>query len=138
MTDQACLFCKIVAGDIPARVVEKDEWTIAFLDVHPRAFGHIVVIPKHHSETLVGLPDREVAPLFMMVKRMSARALKAFGADGLTIGVNHGAVSGQAVPHLHVHVIPRFVGDGGGSIHSVVQDPGTIDLEEVAKKLGMP
>ncbi len=132
-----CLFCKIASHEIPARIIAEDDRAIAFLDVHPRAPGHTVVIPKHHTPTLPELPDGEIVPLFQMVKKVSGRVLKALSADGLTIGINHGSVSGQTVPHLHVHVIPRFFSDGGGSVHGVVPDPKPINIDEVAKKLGI-
>ena len=132
-----CLFCKLAIHEIPAKVVYEDDHTLAFLDVHPRAAGHTVVIPKHHAPTLTELSDAEVGPLFGAVKRVAEKVLAALEPDGLTIGVNHGTASGQTIPHLHVHIIPRFTDDGGGSIHSIVPDSVSVDLDAVAKKLGI-
>ncbi|MEK7110745.1 MAG: HIT family protein [Patescibacteria group bacterium] len=130
-----CLFCKIVRGEIPALTVAEDDETMAFLDIHPRAPGHTVVISKHHSETLLDLSDDNVAALFRAVKTVSGRVLAALRADGATIGVNHGEVSGQVVPHLHVHILPRFTGDGGDSIQSVVSNQPKESLEEMVERI---
>jgi len=137
MRDATCLFCKLASHEIPAKVVAEDAHTFAFLDVHPRAAGHAVVVSKYHCPTLADLPDDEVGPLFLAVKRVADKVLAGLNAEGLTIGINHGTVSGQTIPHLHIHVIPRNESDGGGSIHSVMPDPEAIDLAEVAKKLGI-
>ncbi len=134
MFNSECLFCKIAVKLVPAEVVYEDERTIAFLDIHPRTEGHTIVISKHHCPVITDLPDSEVDPLFRAVKRVADLAMRAMQADGLTIGVNHGYVSGQAVDHLHVHVLPRFSGDGGGSIHSVVDRPARTPIPEVAQK----
>jgi histidine triad (HIT) family protein len=130
-----CIFCTIVARGIPAEVVFEDEHALAFLDVTPRAPGHTVVVPKRHSPTLLDLPADEVGPLFAAVQTTARRVLAALQADGMTVGVNHGAVSGQTVPHLHVHIIPRFVGDRGGSIHSVVHNPPKESIAAIAERI---
>ncbi len=130
-----CLFCKIAKGEILAQKIAEDDKTVAFLDIHPRAPGHAVVIPKHHSETLLDLPDDDVAALFLAVKAVSRRVLSALRADGATIGINQGEVSGQTVPHLHVHILPRFTNDGGGSVHSVVSNPSAEPPEEMVERI---
>jgi len=135
MTD--CLFCKIATGEIPSYKIYEDNSVMAFLDIHPRAPGHAVIIPRAHYETLLGVPDGEIGPLWIVVKKVAAHIKEALKTDGFTIGMNHGAVSGQTVPHLHVHIMPRFEGDGGKSIHSVVHNPGEIPLEEMVEKLKM-
>ena len=135
MTD--CLFCKIATGEIPSYKIYEDNLVMAFLDIHPRAPGHTVVIPKGHYPTLFELPAECVVPLWSAVKNIAGKAKEALKTDGFTIGMNHGAVSGQTVPPLHVHIMPRFEGDGGKSIHSVVHNPGEIPLEEMVEKLKM-
>lgn len=130
-----CLFCKIAKKEIQGAVIYEDEGVVAFLDIHPRAPGHTMVIPKTHSETLLDLPLEAVAPLFKGVREVTARLKKALCPDGFTIGVNQGQASGQVVDHLHVHIIPRFKGDGGGSIHSVVLNPPRESLQEMAEKI---
>jgi histidine triad (HIT) family protein len=130
-----CIFCKIIAKEIPAYLIHEDDATVAFLDVSPRAPGHAMIIPKHHSPNIVDLPNELVGPLFEAVKKVAERLAKALGPDGFTIGMNQGSISGQSVPHLHVHVMPRFEGDGGGSIHSVVNNPPKEALEEIRTKI---
>lgn len=130
-----CLFCKIGKGEIPSEVVYEDPHTLAFLDIHPRAPGHTVVISKFHSKGLIDLPDEEGDRLWRSVRRVTQAVEGALEADGFTIGINHGSVSGQTVDHLHVHILPRFVGDGGSSIHSVVSNPPTETLKEIGDKI---
>ena len=130
-----CLFCKIAAKEIPAQMIYEDGHTLAFLDVNPRAPGHTMVIPRHHAPTLVELPDEEVGPLFLAVKTVASMLMEKMKPDGVTIGMNQGRASGQEVDHLHVHLIPRSHGDGGGPIQSVVHNPPTESLEEIKKKI---
>lgn len=130
-----CLFCKIARKEFGSAVVYEDGDVLAFLDIHPRAPGHTMVIAKTHSETLLDVPDEAIAPLFKGVKTVTAMLQKALKPDGFTIGINHGKVSGQVIDHLHVHIIPRFKEDGGGSIHSVVSNPPSETLEEIAAKI---
>lgn len=97
--------------------------------------GHTVIIPKIHTANIITADDALLAPIFLTTKRVAGILQDALHPEGFTIGINHGGVSGQTVPHLHVHVIPRYNGDGGGSIHSVVNAPAALSLEEVALKL---
>jgi histidine triad (HIT) family protein len=131
-----CIFCKIGAKEIPATIVMEDEHAYAVLDMHPIAPGHTMVIPKMHAVTLLDLPHEKVGPVFLLVKKMTERLKEVLSADGFTIGINHGDAGGQAVKHLHIHIVPRFKGDGGRSIHSVVSNPGTESVEEIAARLG--
>lgn len=131
----SCLFCSIAQKKIPAEVVYEDADTLAFLDIHPRSLGHTVVIPKLHVEDLVGLPAPAVPPLFLTLRRVTDMISRALHPSGFTIGINQGSVSGQIVPHLHAHIIPRFAGDGGGSIHSAVNNPPKEAIKETAAKI---
>lgn len=135
MAEESCLFCSVAAKGIPAHVVYEDAHALAFLDIHPKAPGHTVVIPKVHAATLMDLPESEIAPVFRAVQKVAVRLRNVLGVDGLTIGINQGEVSGQTVPHLHVHVLPRFHGDRGQSIHSVVDNPPEESLDNLAKKI---
>jgi histidine triad (HIT) family protein len=108
MTD--CLFCRIVAGAVPAQIVLADDVAVAFLDARPVFKGHVLVVPRQHYETLPDLPAGLVGPLFNRVRRLSAAVLPALGAQGSFVALNN-TVS-QSVPHLHVHVVPRTRGDG--------------------------
>ncbi len=130
-----CLFCKIVNKEIPAETIYEDAHTLAFLDIMPKAPGHTMVIPKIHAENILDLPEGEIGPLFASVRKLAERLTRVLKTDGLTIGVNQGKASGQTVEHLHVHLLPRFKSDRGGSIHSVVENPPKESVKEIAKRL---
>ena len=106
----ACVFCAIVAGDLPAHVVAETEHTIAFLDQRPLFPGHTLVVPREHVVTLRDLPDGLLSPFFTEVRRVAAGVEDALGADGTFVAENN--VVSQSVPHLHVHVVPRRRKDG--------------------------
>ncbi len=117
-----CLFCRIVAGEVRAEIVHEGPGAVAFLDTHPAARGHVLVIPRAHAATLLELEDGAVGALFLAVKEVQARVLAALRPRGFNVGWNHGRAGGQHVPHLHVHVLPRYdllgrgvqhLGDGG-------------------------
>lgn len=133
MTD--CLFCKIVKRDIAAEIIFENSNALAFLDIMPRAPGHTLVIPKVHARNILELSDAEVGPLFTAVQKVAERLIQVLKADGLTIGINQGEASGQVVDHLHIHLLPRFKGDRGGSIQSVVQNVPKESLKDIAAKL---
>jgi len=130
-----CLFCKIINKEISAESVHEDDHTLAILDVHPRALGHVLVLPKVHSTTILDLPSEEIGPVFYAVKAVTEKLRRALSPDGFTIGINHGKTAGQAVEHLHIHIIPRWADDGGSSIHGIVMNPPKESLEQVAKKI---
>ncbi len=108
MTD--CLFCRIIAGTVPAQIVLDDDVAVAFLDARPVFKGHVLIAPREHYVTLADLPAGLVGPLFGRVQRLSAAMLPAFGAQGSFVALNN--IVSQSVPHLHVHVVPRTRGDG--------------------------
>ena len=130
-----CIFCSIARKELPAQVVYENEDMIAFLDIHPRAPGHCLVIPKHHYETLLEAPERSLCPLFQGVKAVTGALHDVLRPDGFTIGINHGRASGQEVPHLHIHIIPRFRDDGGLPIQGVVYNIPTDTLDVIAEKV---
>ncbi|MDE2019363.1 MAG: HIT family protein [Patescibacteria group bacterium] len=130
-----CFFCKIANKEVQTAVIYEDEKTMAFLDIHPSAPGHAVVIPKFHAVTILDLPDAELEPLFSTVKKMAALLKGALAPDGITIGMNQGRASGQEVDHLHVHLIPRWHEDGGRAIQSVVNNKSGESVEEVKNKI---
>jgi histidine triad (HIT) family protein len=105
-----CLFCRIIAGDVPAHVVLADSEVVAFLDTRPVFKGHVLAAPRQHHETLASLPEGLIEPLFSRVRRLSAVMPQALGAQGSFVGLNN--TISQSVPHLHVHVVPRTRGDG--------------------------
>lgn len=130
-----CVFCKIVSHAIPAQIVHEDQNTVAFLDIAPRSAGHTVVISKTHAPTLLELPESQIAPLFLTVKRLTGILQNTLHCDGFTIGINHGEEAGQTVNHLHIHIMPRFKGDGGSNMHGVVNKPPIEPLAVIAEKI---
>jgi histidine triad (HIT) family protein len=107
-----CLFCKIIRREIPSTVVYEDAETFAFLDIHPVNPGHTLVIPKVHAAGLLEATPEVAAALMVAVQKI-ARAVKVgMGVDGFNLEQNDGVVAGQAIPHLHVHIIPRRSDDG--------------------------
>lgn len=130
-----CLFCKIASKEIASEVIYEDDHVLAFLDVHPLTAGHTLIVPKRHAENLIDLAPEEVEPLFMAVKKVTTLLEKKLAPKGFTIGINHGKISGQVIDHLHIHVIPRYEGDGGGSIHSVVRCPSNEPISSVKEKV---
>jgi histidine triad (HIT) family protein len=132
---EECIFCKIIRGEIPSHKIYEDEHSFAFLDINPLADGHTMVIPKKHADQLEDLPVEDTGKLFQGVHRVSKALKNSMGAPATTIGINNGEAAGQVVPHLHIHVVPRFSGDGGGHIHSIIQAKITREFDEVARSL---
>jgi len=132
MTD-SCIFCAIVEGRIPSHKVYEDEKTLAFLDIHPSAPGHTLVIPKAHIARVEDLPEEDARSLFAALHKIVGRIQDAVGAPATTIGINNGRESGQEVPHVHIHVIPRNRGDRGGIIQGVSGSPQRLNDEEMAR-----
>jgi len=109
-----CVFCKIIAGDIPCHRVFENEHLLAFLDIAPLARGHTVVIPKAHAERLDQLEPEVVAEIGRQLGRIGRRVVSATAAEGYNVLQNNGSVAGQVVPHVHFHIIPRRSDDGLG------------------------
>ena len=112
-----CVFCKIIAGDIPAKILKETEHSVSFLDAFPVAKGHALVIPKNHREKLQDLDEVENKDLFSLVHQMTSKIDSITGATLLAI--HNGKEAGQEVPHLHVHLIPRSKSDSAGAVHSM-------------------
>ena len=110
-TDPNCLFCKIVAGEIPSVQIAEDDRTLAFMDISPATRGHALVIPKAHAQDLLALPPEDLAACALTAQRVAARAKDVLGADGVNLLNSCGADAWQTVFHFHVHVIPRYAGD---------------------------
>jgi histidine triad (HIT) family protein len=111
MTDPDCLFCKIVAGELPATIVAEDERTVAFMDIHPATRGHALVIPRAHARDLFELDPDDLQAVALAAQRLATRARDNLGADGVNLLSSNGAAAWQTVFHVHVHVIPRYEGD---------------------------
>ena len=111
MFDPDCIFCKIVAGDLPATVVDEDERTIAFMDIAPATRGHALVIPRAHARDLLSVDGEDLRAVALASQRLAARMKGRLGADGVNLINACGAAAWQTVFHFHVHVVPRYNGD---------------------------
>ncbi len=114
MDRDACLFCRIISRSVPAEVVYESAGSVAFLDVHPSARGHVLVVPRAHAPTLLELEDDAIGELFRAVKTVQRMVEVAFRPVAFNVGWNHGRAAGQHVFHLHVHVLPRYEDGGRG------------------------
>lgn len=130
-----CIFCKIGAGEIPCYKVYEDTNSVAFLDIKPHAEGHTVIIPRNHAETVFDLGEEEMQLLMLAVRKTMIKIDGKLHPEGFNVGWNHAPAGGQVVPHLHIHIMPRYTGDGGGSMHSIIKNPGKRGVEEVARLL---
>jgi histidine triad (HIT) family protein len=111
-SDADCIFCKIQAGAMPAARVYEDEKALAFIDIGPIRPGHTLLIPREHHERLTDLPEALAAHLGRLLPRLGRAVVRAADADGFNLHQTNGRCSGQVVPHVHVHIIPRHDDDG--------------------------
>jgi histidine triad (HIT) family protein len=108
---QDCTFCKIVAGEVPATIVDEDERTIAFMDIQPASRGHALVIPRAHAADVHTITHEDLAAVAVAAQRLAAKVRDNLGADGVNLLNSNGAAAWQTVFHFHMHVIPRYAGD---------------------------
>jgi histidine triad (HIT) family protein len=111
MAEPDCIFCKIVAGELPASIVDEDERTIAFMDISPATRGHALVIPRAHTPDLLSIDPPELAAVAVAARRLAIRVKERLGAEGINIINSCGAAAWQTVFHFHLHVIPRYESD---------------------------
>jgi histidine triad (HIT) family protein len=111
MADPACIFCKIVAGELPSTIVDEDERTIAFMDIAPATRGHALVIPRAHATDLLSVEPEDLQAVAIAAQRLAGRMEERLGADGVNLLNSCGASAWQTVFHFHVHVIPRYEDD---------------------------
>jgi len=111
MSDPDCIFCKIVAGELPATIVDEDERTITFMDIAPATRGHALVIPRAHSGDLLSVDPHDLSAVALAAQRLAGSAKERLGADGVNLLNSCGVAAWQTVFHFHVHVIPRYEGD---------------------------
>ena len=128
----ACLFCSIVTGEIPARRIFEDDKAIAFLDINPWKRGHTLVIPRRHVDDLTDA-DQALGEIASAVTSTARLLTERLGADGMNLLSNAGAVAGQEVFHLHLHLVPRYADDPG--LRALFDRDTTIDLDEVQAAL---
>lgn len=131
---QDCIFCAIARGDAPARIVHDDERTLAFMDLFPLTRGHALVIPKVHSDNIFDADPDDAAAVMRTAQKVAQASQAAFAPDGLNLLQTNGAAAMQTVFHLHVHVLPRYVGDGFKV--DFQRKPGSdVELDEAAAAL---
>jgi histidine triad (HIT) family protein len=111
MRDPDCLFCKIVARDIPATLVREDERTVAFMDINPATRGHLLVVPREHAADLLEIGSEDLAACAAAARELAARVSERLEADGVNVLNSCGREAWQTVFHFHLHVIPRYAGD---------------------------
>ena len=111
MSDPDCIFCRIIAGEIPATVIDQDERTIAFMDINPATRGHALVATRQHVRDLLDIGPEDLAATITAAQRLARRMTERLGADGINVLNNAGAASWQEVFHYHLHVIPRYHDD---------------------------
>ena len=131
-----CIFCKIANKEIPSRVITETENSIAFLDAFPVSRGHTLVIPKHHYEKVQDITDLDNTDLFNTVYQVISKVDRLTGAT--LLAVHNGKDSGQEIPHVHVHLIPRELSDQAGPVHSMFKDRPKLsdkELDELCVKI---
>jgi histidine triad (HIT) family protein len=122
-----CIFCGIVAGEIPGHTVYEDDETMAFLDANPLARGHTLVIPREHHERVGDLPPDVAGAVGRTIAAVAPAVEDAVDAPASTIAYNNGEAAGQEISHVHAHVVPRAPGDGGSAIHALFDVIDTSD-----------
>jgi histidine triad (HIT) family protein len=111
MSDQDCIFCKILAGELPARIVDEDERTVSFMDINPATHGHALVIPRTHAPDLLSIAEEDLQAVVLAAQRLALSVKRNLRADGVNLINSCGAKAWQTVFHFHMHVIPRYEGD---------------------------
>jgi histidine triad (HIT) family protein len=111
MRDPDCVFCKIVAGELPSQKVAEDERTLSFMDINPATRGHALVIPKEHTVNLLEIDPDDLAAVARAAQRLAQRVPERLGADGINLINSCGSAAWQTVFHFHIHVIPRYADD---------------------------
>lgn len=134
MRDDNCIFCKLANGEIPTATLYEDEDFRVILDASPAAKGHALILPKQHYANLYELDDSVASKVLVLAKKMITKMTDILGCDGYNIVQNNGEAAGQTVFHFHMHLIPRYEGDGVG----LTWKPGTLtdeDREEILAKV---
>lgn len=134
MKKEDCIFCKIAAGEIPSKTLYEDGQFRVILDLAPATRGHALVIPKEHYANLYEIPQETAAGVMKLAKTMAEKMTEKLGAVGFNLLQNNGEAAGQSVMHFHMHLIPRYNGDGQQLFHeqpTASQD----ELEEIKRQI---
>jgi histidine triad (HIT) family protein len=128
VSEENCIFCKIIARELPAQIVAEDELTVAFMDINPGTRGHLLVVPRRHARNLLEIDPVDLAAVALASQRMARLVTERLGAEGVNLINSCGARAWQTVFHFHMHVIPRYAGDP----LKLPWTPAPGDLDEIA------
>ena len=131
MQDPNCIFCKIIVGKIPSRVIMQNENAMALLDAFPLSVGHSLVVPKSHYAKVQQMGKQDAMAVFEIVWKLVGAVETGSEVNASTIAIHNGSEAGQEVPHVHVHIVPRKRGDGAGAIHSMFRVKPKISSQEM-------
>jgi histidine triad (HIT) family protein len=132
--NESCIFCKIVSKKAPVSVIYEDKNAVAFLDIRPLNLGHALVITKNHYEDIFDIPDKDLATIHEVAKKISPAIRETTKADGISIIQQNGKAAGQDIFHIHIHVVPRFFGQKLKSFSELAEVDRPI-LDELAQKI---
>lgn len=132
MKQDNCVFCKIIAGEIPSHTLYEDEMFKVILDVGPATKGHALILPKNHYANLYELPEEDAAQAIKLAKKMMIKITNKLNCDGFNIVQNNGEVAGQTVFHFHMHLIPRYKNDGE-ILKYIAGEPSQEELAQIKK-----
>ena len=128
-----CIFCEILNGKREGHLLYEDDLHVAFLDKYPIDVGHSLIIPKTHHERITDMDSKDVGKIFSLVPKIANAILKATGADAFSLGQNNGRAAKQIIPHVHIHIIPRY--NSKGTIWTKRQISSNDELIELAKNI---
>jgi histidine triad (HIT) family protein len=129
----SCIFCDILDGQRDGHILYEDDSHIAFLDKYPIDVGHSLVIPRKHHEKITDMNPQDVGNVFSLVPKIASAILDATGADAFSLGQNNGRAAKQIIPHVHIHIIPRY--NHKGTVWTKRQISNDDELSELAKKI---
>jgi histidine triad (HIT) family protein len=131
MVDAHCIFCKIITGQIPARIIAQNNKAIAFLDANPLAKAHTLIIPRSHYQKIQDLDKEHLFAVFELLFTVTGAVEMTAGVNASTLAIHNGREAGQDVPHLHIHIIPRKATDGAGAIHTMFKKKPSMSSAEL-------
>jgi histidine triad (HIT) family protein len=111
VSDPNCIFCKIIAGELPGQIIDQDERTVSFMDINPATRGHALVVPRRHVRDLLEIDPEDLTAVAVAAQRLAKRVHERLGPDGINLLNSQGSAAWQTVYHFHIHVIPRYAGD---------------------------
>ena len=125
----SCIFCRIVSGEIPSKKISENDNALAFMDAFPLTRGHLIIIPKKHRKRLQDMVSAEVSDVFELAAKLISRTDALSGSTLLAI--HNGPHAGQEIPHVHVHLVPRYVDDGAGPIHGMFKKTASSEKDTI-------